>query len=655
MSTFPVLYENLPKEFLESHSLLVYKMEPLPGGKKTKIPYHPSGYKSNDPSKGETLDVVRAALANGGGYAGPGIFIQPPLLMVDLDGCVDDDKNVAPWALEIVRELNSYTELSPNLHGLHIYVHGTKPGKASRRGIEIYDSKRFSTLTGYHVEGTPTTIEDRDITDIYNRMLCGDFEESERKSETVATPSAIQTAISGSRLDMGDSTQVTTNHQVLMSGTVETLRPFCMRSGPATFHQDSPSEAVQALLCALVIKHKGDKEKIRQEFEQSNLLEQVAHWRDGKWQRLGDSEIDRAIAFVKKSVPATVATAPTVAAPGAESPRPFVTTAGDAFMLEKIAPRKVLMRSKTKGEAIFFAKSINQLFAWRGLGKTCLGLGLTAAFATGGSFLNFESPSPVNVLYIEGELPEEQMQERWKQIIGKTAGRARLVTIDKQPEHGFPSFASVEGMDRVEATLAQCAAEGFPVDVLFLDSVSTLFNIAANDEENWIVIQAWLLRLRSQGLCIFFFHHAGKSGLSRSHSKSEDMLDVSIKLETPEEKEEGVLHATMIFDKGRHGISEPAADIKMRPMHSPACPCKVSKGHLVGCRGDSVVWEHQVSGELKKKQAFEMFALGASPKKVSQDLFVKLGTAKTWRTQYGRGVMNQAATKETEHDPRKAV
>ena len=102
------------------------------------------------------------------------------------------------------------------------------------------------------------------------------------------------------------------------------------------------------------------------------------------------------------------------------------------------------------------------------------------------------------------------MQERWKQIIGKTNGRARLVTIDKQPEHSFPSFATAEGMARVEATLAQCAAEGFPVDVLFLDSVSTLFNIAANDEENWILIQSWLLRLRTQGMCIFFFPSRGE-------------------------------------------------------------------------------------------------------------------------------------------------
>jgi AAA domain len=331
-----------------------------------------------------------------------------------------------------------------------------------------------------------------------------------------------------------------------------------------------------------------------------------------------------------------------------ESPKPFVMVDGDSFMLEKIAPRKVLLRTKTKREPIFFAKSINQIFAWRGNGKTCLGLGLTMAFAKAGSFLNFEVLEKANVLYIEGELPEEQMQERWRQIIGKTEGRARLITLDKQPEHLFPSFASEIGMARVEETLKQCEADGFKVEVLFLDSISTLFNIAANDEENWIKIQSWLISLRSRGICIFFFHHAGKSGMSRSHSKSEDMLDVSIKLDTPAEKEEGCLHALLVFDKARNGINEPGAEIKMRPAHSADCLCRSGTGHslVVGCRGDSVTWEHQVSIDLKKAQAFEVFASGdaGTIRTMAKDLDVPRSTLGRWRKEWG-----------TENPPKPAV
>src|SRR5580693_8286270 len=73
-------------------------------------------------------------------------------------------------------------------------------------------------------------------------------------------------------------------------------------------------------------------------------------------------------------------------------PTPFMLVQGDSFMEENIPPRKVLLRTISKREPICFAQSINQIFAWRGVGKTCLGFGLMSAFATGGRFLNWEVP-----------------------------------------------------------------------------------------------------------------------------------------------------------------------------------------------------------------------------------------------------------------------
>lgn len=63
---------------------------------------------------------------------------------------------------------------------------------------------------------------------------------------------------------------------------------------------------------------------------------------------------------------------------------------------------------------------------------------------------------------------------------------------------------------------------------------------------------AWLKKLRSKGLCIIFLHHAGKSGLQRGSSKSEDLLDISIKLERPPDYrlDEG-LRVNLRFDKTR--------------------------------------------------------------------------------------------------------
>jgi len=342
-------------------------------------------------------------------------------------------------------------------------------------------------------------------------------------------------------------------------------------------------------------------------------------------------EIDARYA-IKMTQTATVPEATT-------SERPLVIVDGDQFLSEKIPPRVVLVSTITGGEPVIFEQSINQVFAWRGVGKTCLGLGFVRAMATGGYFLNFRAVEPVHVLYVEGELPDSQMQERWRSIVGTTNGRAHLASVDKQPGHHFVSLASEDGMERVESALMELQKQGVNVKVLMLDNISTLFNIAANDEEVWIKIQSWLTSLRSRGLTVFFFHHAGKAGLSRSHSKSEDMLDVSIKLEEPDEPEPGHLHAVMTFDKARAGLSERAAEIKLHRTHSIKCLCG-GKQTVSFCPGDGVRWEHLPRRD-KKAEAFELFAAGATVERAAETLGVAFGTVKTWRTHYGRKVMEQ--------------
>ena len=64
--------------------------------------------------------------------------------------------------MNIVRAIDSYTEVSPSGTGLHELAWGSLPGGLRRRGfIEMYDGGRFFTVTGRHVPGTPWTIEER--------------------------------------------------------------------------------------------------------------------------------------------------------------------------------------------------------------------------------------------------------------------------------------------------------------------------------------------------------------------------------------------------------------------------------------------------------------------------------------------------------------
>ena len=74
---------------------------------------------------------------------------------IDIDDCIDDSGKLSDMAEEIVRLMDSYTEISPSRKGLHILFRLTVPLSeiGSRRknddiGLEIYDSRRYLTVTG---------------------------------------------------------------------------------------------------------------------------------------------------------------------------------------------------------------------------------------------------------------------------------------------------------------------------------------------------------------------------------------------------------------------------------------------------------------------------------------------------------------------------
>ncbi|MGB2889497.1 MAG: AAA family ATPase [Candidatus Acidiferrales bacterium] len=623
-----------------------------------KPPYNARTHRKRNPKeRADRCDYRTAclALAADPEYSGLGYGIDKVdgLTFVDFDHVVDKDTGVIePRVQKILDETQSFAEFSVSGTGIHViarYQIPVDPTKPDVQGMkvgnaEMYSGKHYFALTGKRVPGTPATIETRDLSGLYALIKGGAFlkrAKETKSTETTSAESALKkesvqikytgTLIGGTKLD------------VLMHGEITSSKPFVVAYMGASVEYTSQSEADLALCTLLAIEFERDSEKIDEEFRKSVLFRDKWERADYRNKTIATACVSAAEALAKdepgsdmgsheraegaKSAKSTKST---------KSTEPFVYVDGNAFMAEKIPPRKVFLRAISSKEAVFFEQSINQIFAWRGLGKTCLGFGLAKALATGEGFLDWESPEGERrrVLYFEGELPQTQVQERWRQIIGTTPqGYATLITLDKQPDHVFPSFASQTGMDRVEATLAKMEADGLKPDVIFFDSISTLFNIQANEEENWIRIQSWFISLRSRGYCIFFMPHAGKSGLSRSHSKSEDMLDVSIKLGFPKEQELGCVHAVLHYDKARSGLSAADAEIKMRRSHSPDCACQHKM--VVGCPGNSVVWEHREVGR-NRDAAFAMFEAGASVSDVALALKAPRGTVGDWRRFWGK-------------------
>lgn len=135
--------------------------------KETKIPYQTNGKKatSTDSSTWTRYDEVLKVYKSSGTYNGVGFVLteNDPFTLIDIDKCVEDGQ-VYPEALAIIKRVNSYTEYSQSGTGFHIIIKGKKPGnrcKNPEKRIEIYDKERFMIMSGNHVKGTSTKIEER--------------------------------------------------------------------------------------------------------------------------------------------------------------------------------------------------------------------------------------------------------------------------------------------------------------------------------------------------------------------------------------------------------------------------------------------------------------------------------------------------------------
>jgi len=139
-------------------------------GKPTKVPLNPKGGpgKSNDPATWGTFGQAVAALKQNG-VAGIGFVFSPddPFTGIDLDHAfVGGQPRFCAKAL--IKWFDTYTESSPTPgKGFHLYLQGKLPGPGNKRKfncgleLEVYDRLRFLTVTGHHLPGTPTTVEDR--------------------------------------------------------------------------------------------------------------------------------------------------------------------------------------------------------------------------------------------------------------------------------------------------------------------------------------------------------------------------------------------------------------------------------------------------------------------------------------------------------------
>lgn len=219
---------------------------------------------------------------------------------------------------------------------------------------------------------------------------------------------------------------------------------------------------------------------------------------------------------------------------------------------------------------IILTQSLSMIHAWRGLGKTHIGLGIAYAVASGGKFLKWYSPQPRGVLYLDGEMPGSALQERLVAITAASDREPlpdyfRIITPDLQDAGGMPDLSTLEGQAAVNAMLTPETA------LIVVDNISCLCRSGReNEAESWLPVQGWALRQRAAGRAVLFIHHSGKNGEQRGASKREDILDTVIKLKRPVDYEPSQGAAfELIFEKARHLKGEDTASFEARLTTNP--------------------------------------------------------------------------------------
>ena len=280
---------------------------------------------------------------------------------------------------------------------------------------------------------------------------------------------------------------------------------------------------------------------------------------------------------------------------------------GNELLLMDLKPRDYVI------SPVFPTQGIVMCHAWRGTGKTYLGLELAHSIAMGPRpVFSWNVPRKRKVLYVDGEMPDNALQERYRKLIrgdaffdphSPTMGLPEkgFMAFLNRDHHNIPHISSSEGQRYIESFLSEDM-------VLFLDNLTSLAPGGKEGQEEWFPIQEWLLRLRHRGIHTWFFHHSGKSGAQRGASGREDVIDSSIQLRHPHDYNEAEgLRAEVHMEKMRSG-----------PQGETAWPFEISIEKNE--EDQSVTLVYKPLKKLTEQRAFEMLDAGMNPRDIAEDL-----------------------------------
>jgi hypothetical protein len=206
-------------------------------------------------------------------------------------------------------------------------------------------------------------------------------------------------------------------------------------------------------------------------------------------------------------------------------------TNGKEFLKKEIPPRENILAPWLKDSSIGF------IFGRRGTGKTWFAWKMAISISKGENFGPWQCNKLWKILYIDGEMPEGEMQKRLKLLDPEPSEDLHILSheslssiiLQKAPKMKWNGLNLCEP-DQQEVLLNIFKQGNFKA--VFFDNISCLcWGMKENEADSWEQVDNWFKNLRTNKITPVIIHHANREGKDmRGTSKREDAADWVIKV-----------------------------------------------------------------------------------------------------------------------------
>lgn len=173
----------------------------------------------------------------------------------------------------------------------------------------------------------------------------------------------------------------------------------------------------------------------------------------------------------------------------------------------------------------------------KSIGKTFVILTMLGAIASGSrkTFLGFKIPKKRRCLFVDGEMPAKELQDRLRYLFGNKVPPLLEVVSSEVVREAIGGSLKINNPLHQQAflrTLDELDRQGRRPEVIAFDNLSSLtFGVDENSNSGEMdFLLEFFLNLRHIGYAVIFVHHLNKEGTQRGGNRKEDPVDLSVVL-----------------------------------------------------------------------------------------------------------------------------